>query len=196
MKKNPNASSGGKEHTSNSRPSTKNKHESGQSAKKKSRGGESGDEQRDFPRKRPKNWRGGWPPIKFGIMETIIIQVGLSKLSSRARFRKELEHWAINFRLVESHYIEEGEEAQGYFWNLHVQTKELKASWRSVRYLIKYYESQYRSQCRRLRKNLSDPHTCPPTIVVATIDEAWDDYVLLHHTDPKNSDEDEILGEN
>jgi RHS repeat-associated protein len=51
------------EHTKNARPSTKGKHETGQAAKKKSRGGEKGDANRRPPRKRPDNkYKGPWPP--------------------------------------------------------------------------------------------------------------------------------------
>ena len=51
------------EHKSKSRPSTKPKHEEGQSRKAKDRGGEKGDARRDPPRRRPPDWPGGpWPP--------------------------------------------------------------------------------------------------------------------------------------
>jgi hypothetical protein len=52
----------GREHTKNARPSTKDKHEKGQAASNRSRGGEKGDESRDPPRKRPDGHKGPWPP--------------------------------------------------------------------------------------------------------------------------------------
>ena len=56
-----NESSGGKEHTSNKRPSTRGKHEKGQSRSKRDYGQEKGDKRRGKPRKRPRNWKGSWP---------------------------------------------------------------------------------------------------------------------------------------
>ena len=50
------------EHTKGARPSTKGKHEKGQTRKIIDRGGEKGDERRDVPRKRPSKWKGPWPP--------------------------------------------------------------------------------------------------------------------------------------
>jgi RHS repeat-associated protein len=55
------ATSGGKEHTKGQRPSTREKHEKGKSAKDKSRGGEKADEERRPNRKRPVDWKGPWP---------------------------------------------------------------------------------------------------------------------------------------
>jgi RHS repeat-associated protein len=52
------------EHTKNARPSTKEKHEKGIARVNKDRGGEKGDVRRRPPRKRPKNWKGPWPPKK------------------------------------------------------------------------------------------------------------------------------------
>ena len=54
--------SGGEEHTSNARPSIKGKHEKGSARKDRDSGGEDGDFRRLPPRKRPKEWRGPWPP--------------------------------------------------------------------------------------------------------------------------------------
>ncbi|MGN7785001.1 RHS repeat domain-containing protein [Niabella sp. 22666] len=48
------------EHTKGARPSTKGKHEKGQTRKEKQRGGYKG--QKGFPRKRPKDYEGKWPP--------------------------------------------------------------------------------------------------------------------------------------
>ena len=53
---------GGEEHTSGSRPSTKEKHEAGQRRQRTDRGGEKGDERRRPPRRRPKGHKGPWPP--------------------------------------------------------------------------------------------------------------------------------------
>ncbi len=58
-------SSGGAEHTSGQRPSTTGTHEGGAATKRQDRGREKGDNSRDAPRKRPKNWRGVWPPRGF-----------------------------------------------------------------------------------------------------------------------------------
>ena len=54
--------SGGSEHTSNARPSTQGQHEKGKARKQKDRGGEKGDKKRRPNNKRPKNWKGPWPP--------------------------------------------------------------------------------------------------------------------------------------
>jgi hypothetical protein len=192
LSKSPKDSSGGKEHTSNARPSTKAKHEAGQAAKKKSRGGEAGDSNRDYPRRRPINWSGGWPPKKFEIIENVVIQIGLTSPTSRLAFRNELNAWAEHSKLVESWNIEFGNEGPNYFWNLHFQTSNLKESWRSLRYLVAYFERQYRAQCRRMGAVLSDPEACPPAIIVATRNQSWDDYILLHHTDPENLEDEDI----
>ena len=53
---------GGAEHKKGARPSTKAKHQKGQARKARDRGGEKGDSRRRPPRKRPKNWKGKWPP--------------------------------------------------------------------------------------------------------------------------------------
>jgi len=50
------------EHTKNKRPSSKAKHQKGQNRKGKDAGGEKGDKKRNYPRKRPNNWKGPWPP--------------------------------------------------------------------------------------------------------------------------------------
>jgi RHS repeat-associated protein len=54
--------SGGSEHTSGARKSTEGKHEGGTATKRKSRGREKGDNARKAPRRRPKGWKGSWPP--------------------------------------------------------------------------------------------------------------------------------------
>ena len=51
------------EHKKNARPSTENKHEEGQARKKRDKfGGEKGDENREPFGKRPKRFKGVWPP--------------------------------------------------------------------------------------------------------------------------------------
>jgi len=50
------------EHTKNARKSTQQKHEDGAARKLRDRGGEKGDDARDPPRRRPKGYRGPWPP--------------------------------------------------------------------------------------------------------------------------------------
>src|SRR5713101_3662293 len=55
-------SAGGSEHTSEKRPSTTGKHQESRATKRKSYGGEKGDDGRRYPRKRPKEWLGPWPP--------------------------------------------------------------------------------------------------------------------------------------
>jgi TPR repeat protein len=54
-------SSGGSEHKSKKRPSTKGKHQKGHAAKRQSYGGEKADDGRRYPRRRPKGWTGPWP---------------------------------------------------------------------------------------------------------------------------------------
>ncbi len=56
--------SGGSEHRKGARESTRKKHEKGKRRKKIDHGGERGDEFRRYPRKRPKNYIGKWPPRK------------------------------------------------------------------------------------------------------------------------------------
>lgn len=52
-----------KEHTKNARPSSKGKHEKGNTRKKQDAGGEKGDKNRpQLPRQRPDKWKGPWPP--------------------------------------------------------------------------------------------------------------------------------------
>ena len=53
---------GGSEHVNKKRPSTKKKHEDGIARKGKNRGGEKGDKNRRPPRRKPKGWKGPWPP--------------------------------------------------------------------------------------------------------------------------------------
>ena len=54
--------SGGAEHTKKARKSTREKHQAGTTRKTQDRGGEKGDKFRRLPRKRPKRYRGPWPP--------------------------------------------------------------------------------------------------------------------------------------
>ena len=61
-KPDPLSPAGGEEHTSGARPSTGDKHDLGKDRKKTDRGGERGDDARDWPRRRPKGWTGPWPP--------------------------------------------------------------------------------------------------------------------------------------
>lgn len=60
------------EHTKNARPSTQHKHEQGQARKAQDAGGEKGDESRREHRKKPKNWRGKWPPKAIGVIPIIL----------------------------------------------------------------------------------------------------------------------------
>jgi len=53
---------GGKEHKANPSPSNTETHQDGKARKKQDRGGEKGDDQRDWPRRRPDGWKGSWPP--------------------------------------------------------------------------------------------------------------------------------------
>ncbi len=50
------------EHTTNQRPSNVPKHESGESRRNRDRGNEKGDKNRRENRKRPKGFKGPWPP--------------------------------------------------------------------------------------------------------------------------------------
>jgi RHS repeat-associated protein len=50
------------EHRKNPRESNREKHEDGQTRKKRDQGGEKGDTSRRPPRRRPDQWRGPWPP--------------------------------------------------------------------------------------------------------------------------------------
>lgn len=50
------------EHTKGARPSTKGKHEKGAARKQMDSGNEKGDDRRDWPRKRPPDHKGPWPP--------------------------------------------------------------------------------------------------------------------------------------
>lgn len=184
LTKDPKDSAGGQPHTSNARKSTKTKHEAGQASKKMSRGGESGDERREFPRRKPYGWRGGWPPIKFANMEHIVIQVSLRTKASREIFRRELQFWASQSKLITEYKVESGEDGNGFYWNLNLQCCDTYATWNSLGYVVKHFDNMYRAQCRRTGYNLSDPSRCPPTIVVASREAAWDEYVMLHHTDP------------
>ncbi len=52
-------------HSSGARPSTQGKHEEGDARRQQDRGGEKGDDRRDYPRRRPDGWKGPWPPKKF-----------------------------------------------------------------------------------------------------------------------------------
>ena len=55
------------EHKSNARPSTQEQHQKGQARKgKDASGGEKGDARRRPGGKRPKNWKGPWPPAAAG----------------------------------------------------------------------------------------------------------------------------------
>lgn len=51
-----------KEHTKNARPSSKGKHEKGNSRRKRDAGNEKGDGNRRPPKQRPPNYKGPWPP--------------------------------------------------------------------------------------------------------------------------------------
>jgi RHS repeat-associated protein len=49
-------------HRKDARPSTQEKHEKGEERLKRDQGGEKGDDRRDWPRQRPPNWKGPYPP--------------------------------------------------------------------------------------------------------------------------------------
>ena len=49
-------------HRSNARESVRERHEKGDARRARDRGGERGDARRRLPRKRPKGWKGPWPP--------------------------------------------------------------------------------------------------------------------------------------
>ena len=53
---------GGEEHVQGARESTRGKHEAGKTRKLRDRGGEKGDSNRVIPRRRPRGWKGPWPP--------------------------------------------------------------------------------------------------------------------------------------
>jgi len=52
-------------HRKGKRPSTKGKHEAGDARRGKDRGGEKGDAKRRPPRKKPKGFKGKWPPLRL-----------------------------------------------------------------------------------------------------------------------------------
>lgn len=54
-----------KEHTKNARPSSKGKHEKGNSRRKRDAGNEKGDGNRRPPKQRPPNYKGPWPPKEY-----------------------------------------------------------------------------------------------------------------------------------
>jgi hypothetical protein len=54
-------------HRTNIRPSTEQKHQEGEARKTRDRGGEKADQKRGYPRKRPKGWKGPWPPLEPGV---------------------------------------------------------------------------------------------------------------------------------
>jgi RHS repeat-associated protein len=58
----PLGSAGGAPHTSGARPSTEGKHQDGDARRGADRGGEKGDKARGWPLRRPKDWKGPWPP--------------------------------------------------------------------------------------------------------------------------------------
>ena len=58
-------------HTKGKRPSTKQKHQRGRTRKARDRRGERGDAKRRFPRKRPRNHEGSWPPNGFRTMRQL-----------------------------------------------------------------------------------------------------------------------------
>jgi RHS repeat-associated protein len=57
--------SGGSEHHSGARKSTEGKHQAGTATKRQSRGRQKGDNARRAPRRRPRDWKGPWPPKSF-----------------------------------------------------------------------------------------------------------------------------------
>jgi hypothetical protein len=195
LSQDPNDSSGGAEHKSKKRPSTRAKHQAGQAAKIKSRGGEEGDIRRDYPRKPPKYWRGGWPPVKFGVMGEIIIQVSEIRNGARQTFKNTLHAWALQSRLVDEFRIEEGGDVEGCFWNLRLKTKNCAETWTLIGFIVRYYDQYYRLQKSnakiRLRQESDARVILPPTIVVATSDDSWEDFALLHHTYPEDLEEGE-----
>ncbi len=59
-------SAGGEEHQEGARESTREKHEDGQARRQRDRGGERGDRNRRLPRRKPRGWKGPWPPVLVG----------------------------------------------------------------------------------------------------------------------------------
>ncbi len=57
--------SGGSEHRSGARPSTRERHQEGQARQNRDWGGERADDRRRAPRRPPSGWRGPWPPPEW-----------------------------------------------------------------------------------------------------------------------------------
>lgn len=56
------------EHETNKTPSNREKHENANARRKRDVGGEKGDKKRSPNRRRPKNWKGPWPPAAIPFM--------------------------------------------------------------------------------------------------------------------------------
>jgi hypothetical protein len=57
-----NQPAGGEQHKTGKRRSTLDKHQRGRSRKKRDREGEQADRFRSRPRRKPRGWKGPWPP--------------------------------------------------------------------------------------------------------------------------------------
>lgn len=66
-------STGEAEHTTNRRPSTKEKHQQAEARRQQDRGGEAGDRNRGYPRKRPDGRTGSWPPKAGGYVSPALL---------------------------------------------------------------------------------------------------------------------------
>lgn len=181
----------GSEHTNNARPSTKNKHEAGAARKAADRGGERGDRNRAYPRLKPKNWRGPWPPQDFGVlMHTVAIQIA-SQSEAAEPIAHLVEEWVRDSATADMLGVQTGQADDGwYFWNICLAVKDLDRFVRLFQPLQQYCTRRLADMARRNTKRIQRfaqlPHEEHASIVVVAAEAGgekprWDDYKELYN---------------
>ncbi|HVW52728.1 MAG TPA: hypothetical protein VHC91_20430 [Trinickia sp.] len=177
----------GSEHTNNARPSTKNKHEAGAARKSLDRGGERGDRNRGYPRLKPRNWRGPWPPLTFGVhMHTVAIQIA-SQSDAAESIAKLVEEWALDSATVHAVNFHPGTSDDWYFWNITFAVEDIRRFVRLFRPLEQYCTRRLAEIARRSKQRMQrfphSPEQHASIVVVAAETEAekpqWDDYMEI-----------------
>lgn len=100
-----------------------------------------------------------------------IIQVQPDNSSLFLDYKKSLELWANDTKIVKNFIIEDKLSTKEAYWNIHLSTNNIQETYESLKSVI------------TSESNMSDCHT---TIVVACGNNGWDDYQEFYNNTPKN----------
>ena len=115
----------------------------------------------------------------------MIVQLGLASADDRADFRSELRAWAAQSPFVSAQAEDDHSQDAEPYWNLHLGISDIEGCWAALSPVIERFETPFRAQ---LAASIPvDATEFPATIVVATNDLTWADYLELYNAPAPDS---------